>query len=36
MKTSGKKLEITYEDSPIHFVTKHKYLGVIIENALKM
>lgn len=36
LQTAGKRFEITCKGSPIHFITKHKSLGIIIDNALPM
>ena len=36
LKSSGKRLEITFSSKQINFVTKYKYLGVIIDDAMTL
>ena len=34
LKSSGKRLEITFSGKQINFVTKYKHLGVIIDDKM--
>ena len=36
LKSSGKKLEITFSGKQINFVSNYKYLGVIIDDTLTL
>ena len=36
LKSSGKKLEITFSGKQINFVSNYKYLGVITDDTLTL
>ena len=36
LKSSGKKLEITFSDKHINFASNYKYLGVIIDDTMTL
>ena len=36
LKSHGKELKITYQNSIINFVTRYKYLGMIVDSTLTL
>ena len=36
LKSSGNKLEITFADTLVNFVTSYKYLGITVDNTLTL